>query len=57
MESEIAAAPASRRFAVNYVANAARWWADPAYDSTPLWEGVEVGPAFGRLVELVPSRA
>ena len=45
-----------RRFAVSYIANAARYWADPAYDSSPLWEGVETGPAMNYLFPLVPSR-
>jgi proline iminopeptidase len=57
MEGEIAAATASRRFVTNYIADAARWWADPTYDSTPLWEGVETGPAFGGLLGLLPSKA
>lgn len=57
LEREIEAAPASRAFVVNYIADAARYWADPTYDSSSLWEGVEVGPAFGRLFGLVPSRA
>ena len=57
MESAIASAPPSRRFAINYIANAARWWADPTYDSTQLWEGVETGPAFAALPRALPSRA
>lgn len=57
IENALAAAPESRRFAVDYIGNAAQFWADPAYDSTSLWEGVETGAAFGRLFELVPSRA
>ena len=47
----------SRRFAVRYIANAARYWVDPTYDSTPLWEGVETSSALGRLITLIPSRA
>ncbi len=57
MESAIASAPPARRFALNYIANAARWWADPTYDSTPLWEGVETGSAFQALPRALPSRA
>lgn len=56
IDNALSAAPESRRFAVDYIGNAAKWWADPTYDSTPLWEGVETGPAFGRLFELVPAR-
>jgi proline iminopeptidase len=57
IESALAAAPEGRRFVVDYVGNAALFWADPTYDSTPLWEGVETGPAFGRLAEVVLSRS
>ncbi len=57
LDSVLATAPPGRRFVVSYMANAARYWADPTYDSGPLWEGVETGPAFGRLIELLPSRA
>jgi len=56
MASQLATAPPNRRFVVNYIADAARFWADPTFDSTPLWEGVKVGPAFGRAFALVPSR-
>ena len=42
---------------MDYIANAAQFWADPTYDSTPLWAGVETGPAFGRQFDIVPSRA
>ena len=56
IESDLAAAPESRRFVVDYVGNAAMYWVDATYDSTPLWEGVETGPAFGHLAESVPSR-
>ncbi len=57
IESALVAAPESRRFPVDYIGNAAQFWAEPTYDSTPLWEGVETGPAFDRLFEIVPSRA
>ena len=54
--SALSTAPESRYFAVNYIGDAAKWWADPTYDSMPLWEGVETGPAFGRLFQLIPAR-
>jgi proline iminopeptidase len=57
IEGALAAAAEGRRFVVDYIGNAALYWADPSYDSTPLWEGVETGPAFGRLGEVVLSRA
>jgi proline iminopeptidase len=44
----------NRRFVANYVANAALYWIDPTYDSTPLWEGVTTTLAFGRLVQSIP---
>lgn len=53
----LSAAPENRRFTVDYVGNAAQAWADPTYDSTPLWEGVETGPAFAHLGAILPSRA
>lgn len=56
IEPALNAAPPSRRFAINYVGDAARYWVDPSYDATPLWEGVETSPVFGRLFESVPSR-
>ena len=56
IDSALAAAPQSRHFAVNYIGDAARYWADPKYDSTPLWKDVETGAAFGPLVERLPSR-
>jgi pimeloyl-ACP methyl ester carboxylesterase len=33
------------------------YWADPAYDASPLLEGLENGPAFDHLFASVPSRA
>jgi len=56
IEGALAATHESRRFVVGYVGDAAMYWVDATYDSTPLWEGVETGPAFGRLAEIVPSR-
>ena len=57
LDSALAAAPPGRRFVVSYMAGAARYWADPTYDSGPLWEGVQAGPALGRFFGLIPSRA
>ena len=57
VDRALAAVPPGRQFVVSYVADGARYWADPTYDSTPLWEGVEVGPTLGHLFGLIPSRA
>lgn len=46
-----------RRFAVNYVGEAAKYWVDSTFDSTSLWEGVETSPIFERLVEKLPSQS
>jgi proline iminopeptidase len=56
IRSRLAAAPEGRRAIVDYIGNAALWWADPAYDSTPLWEGMETGPAFARVFACLPPR-
>lgn len=56
LEDKLAATPAERQFVVNYVAQAALFWADPAYDSTPMWDGVQTSPAWEKLVQLVPER-
>ncbi len=45
----------SRQFAVNYLGEAAKYWADPTYDATSLWEAVETSPIFERLVARLPS--
>ena len=57
LDARLAAAPATRSFAVTYRAHGPLYWADPAYDAAPLLEGLENGPAFDRLFALVPSRA
>jgi proline iminopeptidase len=44
-----------RQFAVNSVGEAAKYWADPTYDATSLWEDVETSPIFERLVAKLPS--
>ncbi len=57
LEEKLAAAPADRQFVVKYIANAARYWADPKYDSTPLWEGVRTSKAFDQLAKSLPGRS
>lgn len=56
LEEKLAATPRDRRFVVSYIANAARWWADPTYDSTPLWEGVLTSPSLGKLAQSLLER-
>jgi len=56
LEDSLEEAPAGRRFVVNYVANAALFWTNPAYDSTPLWEGVQTSQAFDKLAQSIPGR-
>jgi proline iminopeptidase len=55
LDSILAATPASRRFAVGYQHRAALFFADPRYDATHLFEGLESGPAFGRLQAVIPG--
>ena len=57
LDAHLAAAPATRSFAVTYRAHGPLYWANPAYDAAPVLEGLENGPAFDRLFALVPSRA
>ncbi len=57
LEEKLAATSADRRFVVNYVANAALYWANPAYDSTPLWEGVRTSQALAKLAQSLPGRS
>ena len=56
LEARLAAAPATRRFAVTFRAHGPLYWANPTYDAAPVLEGLENGPAFERLFALVPSR-
>ncbi len=42
MEGAVNALPASQRFIRTYVLDGPRYWYDPKYDSTWLWEGMEV---------------
>ena len=56
LEEALEKAGPSQQFATRYIANAARYWADSTYDSTPLWEGVGTSPAFGRLSQAVPPQ-
>jgi len=57
IESALAAAPEGRRGVVGYIGDAAYCWADPTYDSTPLWEGVEFGSAVHSLSGSLFSRS
>lgn len=57
LDSLLAEAPPSRSFAISYDRRAPLYWADPAFDATELLEGLENGPAFGRLTATLPSRA
>jgi proline iminopeptidase len=41
-DEEIAKLPSTPRFVRGYVRDGPRAWYDPRFDSTPLWEGVEV---------------
>jgi proline iminopeptidase len=57
MADAIAAAPEGREAVTEYIANAAYYWADPAYDGAWLWGGVEFGAAAPSVFGAVPSRA
>lgn len=57
LEGKLRTTPAGRQFAVNYIANAALYWADPTYDSGPLWEGVMTSPVLAQLVRSLPGRS
>lgn len=46
-----------RRFAERYVHRSPLYWADPEYDATELFAGLESGPAFARLGASVASPA
>lgn len=50
------ATPASRSFAVSYAQQSPLYWANPSFDATALLDGLENGPAFGRLTGSLPSR-
>ncbi len=55
LEAALAAAPASRSFAVTYNIDGPLYWADPTYDATAVLEGLENGIAFSRLIGTLPS--
>jgi proline iminopeptidase len=57
LDARLAAAPATRSFAVTYRAHGPLYWANPVYDAASVLKGLENGPAFDRLFALVPSRA
>ena len=48
-DDELAKLPLSERFSATYIRNGAKIWFDPKFDSTPLWEGVEVNEVFERV--------
>jgi proline iminopeptidase len=54
---DLSAAPPGRKFAVNYVGEAAKYWVDSTYDAEWLWEGVETSPVFDALVAKLPSQS
>jgi proline iminopeptidase len=56
IEDVLSATAAGRRFAVNYVGDAAKYWVDSTYDARWLWEGVESSPVFEPLVAKLPSQ-
>ena len=45
-DDELAHLPLSERFITAYIRNGAKIWFDPKFDSTPLWEGVELNEVF-----------
>ena len=45
-DEELAHLPLSERFITAYIRNGAKIWFDPKFDSTPLWEGVELNEVF-----------
>ncbi len=57
LDDVVGAAPSSRSFAVGANHEGPLYWADPAYDPTYVLEGLENGPAFGRLTGTLPTRA
>ena len=57
MDKIIDKMPEERRIPEVYIANAARFWFDPNFDASFIWDGVDIGRAYGRLYELLPSRA
>ena len=48
-DDELAKLPPSQAFIATYVRNGAKVWFDPKFDSTPLWEGIEVNEVFERV--------
>jgi len=57
LEEALAAAPATRSFAVRYQMNGPQYWSDPAYDAEKLLEGLENGVTLERLTATLPGRA
>ena len=48
-DDELAKLPFSERFIGAYIRNGAKTWFDPKFDSTPLWEGIELNEVFERV--------
>jgi proline iminopeptidase len=57
LQARLAAAPQNRSFAIENHAYVPMIWADPEYNPDSLLEGLENGPALGRLFECIPSHA
>lgn len=57
LQARLAAAPPSRSFAVENSAYGPMIWADPEYNPDSLLDGLENGPALGRLFECLPSHS
>lgn len=56
IDAVLSATAPARKFAVNYVGEAAKYWVDSTYDATSLWEDVETSPVFEPLIAKLPSR-
>jgi proline iminopeptidase len=48
-DAELAKRPLSERFIQTYIRNGPKIWFDPKFDSTPLWEGVELNEVVERV--------
>jgi proline iminopeptidase len=55
LEAKLAETPPNRKFVVNYMANTALYWADPTYDSAPLWESIQTSEAVAELAQSIPA--
>ena len=48
-DENLAQLPLAERFIATYVRNGPKIWFDPRFDSSPLWEGVELNEVFERV--------